>query len=206
VFSAGINLKALHAGGIGLVGFLLRRELGYINKLVRGVRHGDDGPWHTDTRDMPWVAAVDGFAIGGGCQLLLVCDHVIAAADSYLSLPAAQEGIIPGVSNFRLSRSVGPRVARQIILSGRVLRAAEPDARGLVDEVVEPAEMDAAVERSAARLRSPAVAANRRMLNLADEPPAEFRRYLAHFALRQALRLYSVDVIDKAARFADAPE
>lgn len=201
VFSAGINLKALHAGGISLVGFLLRRELGYISKLVRGLLVDDGAGWRAPTVSKPWVAAVDSFAIGGGMQLLLVFDHVIAASDAYLSLPAAAEGIVPGAANFRLARSLGPRLARQVILGGRRLRAVEPAARLVVDEVCEPAGLPEAIERSLERLQGPAVAANRRMLNIAEEPPGEFRRYMAEFALQQALRLYGEDVIGKAGRF-----
>ncbi|MGP3953255.1 (3,5-dihydroxyphenyl)acetyl-CoA 1,2-dioxygenase DpgC [Streptomyces sp. 7N604] len=201
VFSAGINLKSLHSGGISLVGFLLRRELGYIHKLLRGVRT-EDAPWHSRTVEKPWVAAVETFAIGGGTQLLLVFDHVLAASDAYLSLPAAREGIVPGAGNFRLGRHTGPRVSRQIILQGRRIRAAEPDARLLIDEVVEPEEIDAAVAGAVERLRSPAVVPNRRMLNGAEEPVEEFRRYMAEFALQQALRLYGEDVIGKVGRFA----
>jgi (3,5-dihydroxyphenyl)acetyl-CoA 1,2-dioxygenase len=200
VFSAGINLKALHVGGISLVDFLLRRELGYISKLMRGTLI-EDGAWHSPTVQKPWVAAVDGFAIGGGMQLLLVFDHVIAAADSYFSLPAAQEGIVPGAANFRLSRAMGPRLSRQIILEGRRIWASEPAARLIADEVVEPADMEEAIEGSLDRLQSPAVAANRQMLNLAEEPPDAFRSYMAEFAVRQALRLYSEDVIGKVSRF-----
>jgi thioesterase DpgC len=201
VFSAGINLKALHAGDISLVDFVLRRELGYISKIVRGVLVEDGASWHPPTVQKPWVAAVDGFAIGGGMQLLLAFDHVLAAADSYFSLPAAQEGILPGAANFRLSRSVGPRLSREIILGGRRIWASEPAAKLVVDEVVEPPGMDKAVERSLDRLQSPAAVANRRMLNLAEEPPDEFRRYIAEFAIQQALRLYSQDVIGKVSRF-----
>jgi thioesterase DpgC len=201
VFSAGINLKALAAGDISLVDFLLRRELGYIHKLVRGIRVEDGSRWESPTVVKPWVAAVEGFAIGGGMQLLLVFDHVLAASDAYLSLPAAQEGIVPGAANFRLSRCAGPRLARQVILAGRRIWATESAAQSLVDEVVEPAEMDKAVEMSLDRLQSPAVVTNRRMLNLAEEPPDEFRRYMAEFAVQQALRLYSDDVIGKVSRF-----
>ncbi|MFJ5261739.1 (3,5-dihydroxyphenyl)acetyl-CoA 1,2-dioxygenase DpgC [Streptomyces sp. NPDC088387] len=204
VFSAGINLKSLSSGGIPLTGFLLRRELGYIHKILRGVRTDHPDDWHTPHIEKPWVAAVDGFAIGGGMQLLLVFDHVLAASDAYFSLPAAKEGIIPGAADFRLGRCTGPRLARQIVLGGRRIRASEPDARLLVDEVVEPEEMDAAAERAVARLANDAVLANRRMLNLADEPRDAFRAYMAEFALQQALRLHSADVLDKAGRFAAA--
>ncbi|UMP01384.1 (3,5-dihydroxyphenyl)acetyl-CoA 1,2-dioxygenase DpgC [Amycolatopsis sp. EV170708-02-1] len=200
VFCAGINLKKLSAGDIPLVDFLLRRETGYLQKIFRGLLTDDS--WHSRFTGKPWTAAVDSFAIGGGTQLLLVFDHVLAASDAYLSLPAAKEGIIPGVANFRLSRIAGPRVARQVILGGRKLRADEPDARAIVDEVVRPDEMDAAIEGALARLGGEAVAANRRMLNLSEEPPEEFRRYIAEFALQQALRIYGADVIGKVDGFA----
>jgi thioesterase DpgC len=201
VFSAGINLKSLHAGEISLVDFLLRRELGYISKLVRGVLVEDDGRWHSPTIEKPWAAAVDTFAIGGGAQLLLVFDQVLAASDAYFSLPAAREGIVPGAANFRLGRAAGPRLARQVILQGRRIWAKEPEARFLIDEVVEPDRLDDAIEASVRRLDGEAVVANRRMLNLAEEPPEEFRRYMAEFALQQALRLYGEDVLDKVGRF-----
>ncbi|MFJ1605812.1 (3,5-dihydroxyphenyl)acetyl-CoA 1,2-dioxygenase DpgC [Streptomyces sp. NPDC088253] len=204
VFSAGINLKSLHGGEISLVDFLLRRELGYLHKLVRGVVWEGAADWRRSTVDKPWVAAVDSFAIGGGAQLLLLFDHVLAASDAYVSLPAAQEGIIPGVANFRLTRSVGPRLARQIILEGRRIHASEPSARLLIDEVHEPAVLDAAVAKSAERLRGSAVLANRRMLNFAEEPIDQFRSYMAEFALNQALRLYDADVLDKVSRFSVA--
>lgn len=203
VFSAGINLKALHSGGITLTGFLLRRELGYIQKMMRGVL-AHDARWDTPSIEKPWIAAVDSFAIGGGCQLLLACDHVVAATDAYVSLPAAQEGIVPGAGNLRLTRHVGARLARQIILGGRTIHATDADARLLLDEVVDAADLDAAAERALAALAAPAVNANRRMLNLAEESAEEFRRYMAEFALQQALRLYSPDVIGKVGRFASA--
>lgn len=201
VFSAGINLKALHAGGISLVGFLLQRELGYMHKLLRGILASGGERWHSASIEKPWVAAIDGFAIGGGAQLLLVFDQVLAASDVYFSLPAADEGIIPGAANLRLARLAGTRLSRQVILTGRRIRVSEPDARLLVDEIVEPDELDTAVERCLARLQSPAVIANRRMLTIAEESQSEFLRYMAEFSLQQALRLYSDDVINKAGRF-----
>ncbi|WP_316529585.1 (3,5-dihydroxyphenyl)acetyl-CoA 1,2-dioxygenase DpgC [Kitasatospora brasiliensis] len=204
VFSAGINLKRLHAGEITLVGFLLRRELGYLRKLLVGLRT-DEPSWRYPLTDMPWVAAVDAFAIGGGMQLLLAVDHVLAASDAYVSLPAAQEGIVPGAADFRLPAVTGVRLARQIILGGRRVRAAEPEARALVDEVVEPGELDGAVERALVLLRAEAVTANRRMVNLALEPVDGLRVYLAEFAVQQALRIHAADVLGKAGRFAARP-
>lgn len=197
VFSAGINLKHLHQGKISFVEFLLRRELGYISKIKRGLLDVHAQLWNRNIKDKPWIAAVDSFAIGGGAQLLLVFDKVLACVDSYFSLPAAQEGIIPGLANFRLAKLTGARMTRQIILSGRKVLACEPDAKLLIDEIVESSVMDAAIEMSVAQLSSPAVKANRRMINFADEPMSEFCAYMAEFSLEQSERLYSKDVLDK---------
>jgi (3,5-dihydroxyphenyl)acetyl-CoA 1,2-dioxygenase len=206
VFSAGINLKALHAGQISFVDFLLRRELGFIHKIVRGLllENENSGMGKEDAMERrtekPWIAAVDSFAIGGGAQLLLVFDRVIAAADTYFSLPAAQEGIIPGFSNLRLARFLGSRKTRQVILSGRKIGAHEADAQFLFDEVLPSSELDAAVERNAQQLSNSAVVANRHILNIAEEPLEAFLQYAAEFALVQAERLYSPDVLDNIGR------
>jgi thioesterase DpgC len=201
VFSAGINLKALAAGEISLVDFLLRRELGYIHKLLRGVLVDDDASWRSGAIEKPWIAAVDTFAIGGGMQLLLVFDHVLAASDAYFSLPAAREGIVPGAANFRLTRCAGPRLSRQIILQGRRIWAGEPAARLIADDVVATADLETAIDKAVYHLQNAAVAANRRMLNLAEESLDGFREYMAEFAVQQPLRLYSDDVIGKVSRF-----
>ncbi|SDS87982.1 3,5-dihydroxyphenylacetyl-CoA monooxygenase [Streptomyces sp. TLI_053] len=201
VFSAGINLVHLSQGRISYVDFLLRRELGCISKIQRGLLLPGEPGRPARTVQKPWIAAVDTFAIGGGMQLLLVFDRVIAASDSFFSLPAAQEGIIPGAGNLRLPRIAGNRVARQVILSGRRIRATDPDARLICDEVVDPADMDAAVGAAVAELAAPAVVANRAMLNLAEEPPEVFRAYMAEFALQQGLRLYAKDVMEKTTKF-----
>jgi thioesterase DpgC len=194
VFSAGINLKHLHRGQLSYTDFLLRREFGYINKMLCGLAPREEGE---AGREIPWIAAVDSFAIGGGAQIVLACDRVIAAADSYFSLPAAQEGIVPGAANLRLARRTNGSLARQIILYGRRVQAHEEDARLLFDEVVAPEAMDEAIAACAAALDSPAVIPNRRMLKLAEEPLEAFRAYMARFAVEQAERLYSEDVLNK---------
>ncbi len=198
VFSAGINLKELHRGQISYTDFLLRRELGTLNKMAHGLRLGDPAQPHgLRTLAKPWVAAVDAFAIGGGAQILLVCDHVIAAADSFFALPAAQEGIVPGVANLRLPRLAGGRLARQVILSGRRLWASDPQSACVFDEVVEPPAMDATISARLEQFAAPAVGVNRRMISLCEEPLDTLRAYLAQFAIEQAQRLYSPDVLDK---------
>jgi (3,5-dihydroxyphenyl)acetyl-CoA 1,2-dioxygenase len=201
VFSAGINLKELRNGRISFIGFLLGRELGYIHKILRGLGSlPQDNRWPAETVQKPWIAAVDSFAIGGGMQLLLAVDWVIAEESSYFSLPAAEEGIVPGLSNLRLTRFTGARMARQVILGGRRIAANEPEARVICDETVPAAKMDEAIERAIHELSAPSVPANRKMLNLAEESLDLFREYLAEFALTQATCSYSKDVLAKLER------
>lgn len=189
VFNAGINLTDLYHGRISFVDFLMRRELGYLHKMFRGL-HGAAG-----SAEKPWVAAVDTFAIGGGTQILLVMDHVVAEQDAYLRLPALQEGIIPGAANLRITRAVGGRLARQLVFANRKVRMTDPEAALLCDEIVPADRMDQAVEAAASRLDNPAVPANRRMLRLAEEPVDVFRSYMAEYALEQTRRLYSADLV-----------
>src|SRR3954452_23161943 len=99
--------------------------------MMRGPPKGAKSPdeIHGGTIEKPWVAGVEAFAIGGGCQYLLTMDHVIAASDAYMTLPARKEGIIPGAANMRLPRFTGDRIARQAIMSGRQLDCDTPEGR-----------------------------------------------------------------------------
>jgi thioesterase DpgC len=183
VFGAGINLTHLYEGKIDFL-FYLVRDLGYVNKIYRGIVH-DDGA----TTEKLWIAAVEHYAIGGACQLLHVVDHVIATRGSRLYLPARREGIIPGASNLRLPRFVGDRAARQAILSGREWIAGEPDADLLCDEVVEPDEIDGAIYQRIELLTSSGLinaAANRRAIRVGQEPLDVYREYMAAYAVEQA--------------------
>lgn len=197
IFCAGINLKSLRDGKIGLIDFLLTRELGLVNKLQCGVLSNPQKVGLERLEQKPWVAAVEGFAIGGGMQLLLVSDYVIAATDSYFSLPAANEGIVPGAANLRISRQLGSRLSRRIILSGKKIKTSDPEAWLICDEIVPSEVVDKAVENAVEALSSPAVTANRMMLNRAEERPEDFRIYMAEFAVVQARRAFSADVLAK---------
>jgi thioesterase DpgC len=199
-FGAGINLTHLYAGKIGFVDFMLRRELGYIRKLIHGLHHGPaHGPLDLPG-GKPWIGAIDTFAIGGATQIALVLDRVIAGSDAYFSLPALTEGIIPGAANLRLGRVVGRRMAQRLIFFGEQVAANSPEADALCDEVVAPEEMDAAVAAAADRLADPAVPSNRRMLHLAEEPDDLFRTYMSRYALEQSTRMHSPDVVAKLER------
>jgi enoyl-CoA hydratase/carnithine racemase len=106
------------------------------------------------------IAAVAGFALGGGCELALACDLRIAGDNARLGQPEILLGIIPGGGGTqRLARLVGPARAKDLILTGRQLRASEALAIGLVDEVVPAADvLDRALERAAAFAAGPVVA------------------------------------------------
>ena len=95
IFSAGINLTKIYHGKVSYL-FYLVRDLGLVNKLYRGLArepYRANGP--ETTLEKPWMAVVEAFAIGGGCQLLLVVDYVIAEAGAYFNLPARKEGHHP---------------------------------------------------------------------------------------------------------------
>lgn len=208
IFGSGINLTHLYQGKISLVEFMIERELGLVSKLYRG--HGigvfDDGELEV-RREKPWIAAVEAFAIGGACQLLLVMDWVVAEAGSYFNLPARKDGFIPGCANLRLPRLVGERLARQAIFFGRRFMADTNEGRLLADEVVPSHEIGTAIERSAEELTSAGrtgLLANRKGMRMAQEPLDLFRRYMSHYAREQAHCLYDPALIANLERTWDA--
>jgi enoyl-CoA hydratase/carnithine racemase len=90
----------------------------------------------------PVVAAITGYALGGGCELALACDWRVAAQDAKLGQPEINLGVIPGAGGTqRLARLVGPARAKDIVLSGRLVGAEEALRIGLVDAVVPAAEV-----------------------------------------------------------------
>ncbi|KGN32310.1 enoyl-CoA hydratase [Knoellia sinensis KCTC 19936] len=89
----------------------------------------------------PTVAAITGYALGGGCEVALACDFRIAAKGTKLGQPEVLLGVIPGAGGSqRLARLIGPAKAKDLIFTGRFVDADEALAIGLVDEVVDPGE------------------------------------------------------------------
>jgi len=189
IFSAGLNLTRLYHGKLPYL-FYLVRDLGFVNKLYRGHARADfrlDEP--DDTDEKPWLAVVEGFAIGGGCQLLLVMDYVIAEQGAYFNLPARKEGIIPGCANLRLPRFVGESVARDGIMFDRRFAVDEAAAAGLIREVHPRERLDAAVQAVVQNaLGSGMVSAggNRKALRVQTEPLDRLREYMVVYAREQA--------------------
>jgi thioesterase DpgC len=199
IFGSGINLTHLYRGQIPFLWFL-KRDLGYVHKLLRGVARPDALPddVHGHGIEKPWIVAVDGFAIGGHCQVLLAVDYVLAARDAFLSLPARKEGIIPGLANLRLPRFTGDRIARQAIQHERRLACDSPEGRLICDEIAAPDDMDGAIERLVRDLTSSgavSATANRRALRIGQEPLDLFRRYCSAYARDQAYCHYSPALI-----------
>ena len=198
VFSAGINLTHLYQGQIAYL-FYITRDMGLVNKMYRGLTGPTFLPDEPEeTVEKPWVAAVEAFAIGGGCQLLLVMDHVLAEESSFFNLPARKEGIIPGAANLRLPRFVGDRLARQGILFERQFPADSPEGRLLCDRIVPAGGMDAAIDEAVAMLTGSGVvsaAGNRKALRVGQEPLDLFRAYMATYAREQALCHFSPALI-----------
>ena len=108
----------------------------------------------------PVVAAITGYALGGGCELALCADYRIAAENAKLGQPEILLGLIPGAGGTqRLSRLVGPSKAKDLIFTGRMVKADEALTLGLVDRVVPAEEVYAAAHEWAAKLaQGPALA------------------------------------------------
>ena len=101
-----------------------------------------------ETLDVPVIARVNGHAVGGGFEMVLGCDLVIAAEHSTFGLPEARVGRLPLDGGMTLlTRQIPHRAAMGMLLTGRRIKAAEALGFGLVNEVVPSAELDAAVER-----------------------------------------------------------
>jgi len=121
-FAAGADI-----GGMAQLSYMDVYMTGYITRnweTIRSIRK-------------PVIAAVGGFALGGGCELAMMCDIVIAAQDARFGQPEIKLGIIPGAGGTqRLPRAVGKAKAMDLILTGRMMNADEAERAGLVSRIV----------------------------------------------------------------------
>ena len=121
----------------------------------------------------PWIAAVGGFALGGGCELAMMADFIIAAESAKFGQPEIKLGVAPGMGGSqRLTRAVGKAKAMEMCLTGRMMGAEEAERSGLVARIVPAAELvDDAMKTAETIAAMPPMAAmiNKEMVNLAFE-------------------------------------
>jgi enoyl-CoA hydratase len=121
----------------------------------------------------PWIAAVNGFALGGGCELAMMADFIIAADNAKFGQPEIKLGVAPGMGGSqRLTRAVSKAKAMEMCLTGRMMDAGEAERAGLVARVVPAAELLDEAMKSAATIASmPPMAAmvNKELVNIAYE-------------------------------------
>lgn len=199
------NEKAFAAGAdIGAMGTWSYMDVFKSDYITRN--------WETLKRvRKPVIAAVSGFALGGGCELAMMCDIIIAADSAKFGQPEIKLGIIPGAGGTqRLPRAVGKAKAMDMVLTARMMDAAEAERAGLVSRVVATERLlDEALKTAAsiAAFSLPAVMMAKEAVNRAYELPlAEgvlFERRLFHslFATADQKEGMAAFVEKRAARF-----
>jgi enoyl-CoA hydratase len=161
----------------------------------------------------PVVAAVAGFALGGGCELAMMCDFIIAADNAKFGQPEIKLGIIPGIGGTqRLTRAVGKAKAMDLILTGRMMDAAEAERSGLVARVVPAASlMQEAIKvaETIAALSQPSLIAAKEAVNrsfetsLAEGVRFERRVFHALFATKDRKEGMTAFIEKRPPRFAN---
>lgn len=140
------------------------------------------------TTRKPWIAAVNGFALGGGCELAMMADFIIASDNAKFGQPEIKLGVTPGMGGSqRLPRAVGKAKAMEMCLTGRMMGAEEAERSGLVARIVPVAELVEDAVKTAttiAEMAPLAVKANKEMVNAAFETTlvqgVQFERRLFH--------------------------
>ena len=156
-FAAGADIKEM-------------QEKSYVDVYMEDFFAG----WEGLTRiRKPVIAAVSGYALGGGCELAMMCDFIIAADNAKFGQPEITLGVMPGMGGSqRLTRFVGKSKAMDMCLTGRMMDAAEAERSGLVSRVVPAAELVEEALKSAARIADmslPAVMMTKEAVNRAYE-------------------------------------
>ncbi|MGB3634622.1 MAG: enoyl-CoA hydratase-related protein [Rubrobacteraceae bacterium] len=150
--------RAIIVTGAGEKSFVAGADIGEMNSMEpleakRFTEIGHAAMALLDKSPIPTIAAVNGFALGGGCELALACDIRIAAENALFGFPEVGLGILPGMGGTqRLPRLVGPAVAKELIFSARRIDAAEAKEIGLVNRVVPEGEALSAARELAAKI------------------------------------------------------
>ena len=187
-FSAGWDLKAYVAGDPGDPEAFGRGGLAGLTELF--------------DLDKPVIAAVNGYAAGGGFELALACDLIVAAEGALFSLPEVKIGLVPDSGGiFRLARRMPRALANELLLTGRPMDADEAERWGIVNRVVPPAKLMEEARSVAAELEAVAPLATR-AVKAVLEATATMSVADAFAALRDG----SIPAYDRAMASADAEE
>ena len=157
--------------GAGPRAFIAGADIGEIRQLDRAggaamARQGHDLALKIQNLGKPVIAAVNGFALGGGCELALACSIRIASSNAILGLPEIKLGLMPGFGGTqRLARLIGRGQAMEMALTGDPVDARRALELGLVNQVVAPKELENAVGELAGKLAGSAPHAMRGILN-----------------------------------------
>lgn len=147
------SIRCLILTGAGEKSFVAGADIGEMSSLTKAEgeafgKKGNDVFRKIETFPIPVIAAVNGFALGGGCELALSCDLILASEKAKFGQPEVGLGITPGFSGTqRLPRRIGIAMAKELIFSGRMIKADEAKEIGLANAVYPPETlMDAAME------------------------------------------------------------
>jgi enoyl-CoA hydratase len=152
------DVHVLVLTGSGEKAFVAGADITEINQLgplgaKRFARRGLDAINRLPRMAMPVIAAVNGYALGGGTEMALACDFIYAAETAQFGLPEINLGIIPGFGGTqRLPRLIGPNMAREMIYTGKMIDAAEAMRLGIVNKVCPPDQLLADVHAAAAAI------------------------------------------------------
>jgi enoyl-CoA hydratase len=166
--------------------------------FASGIRRLNDVLLDIEAAPFASVAVVDGFAVAGGCELLLACDVVVAAEDARIGDRHLELGLLPGAGgSVRLHKALTPARSRWLLLSGEMISGREAAEWGLVTRAVPPEQLDQVAESMIARLASRsavAVAGMKGMLDAVRDVPvrdgieAERRVFTEHMAKGDDMR------------------
>ena len=153
--SADADIRALVITGSGEKAFVAGADIGEMSTLTPAEgeafgKHGNDVFRKLETLPIPTIAAINGFALGGGCELSMSCDIRLCADTAVFGQPEAGLGITPGFGGTqRLARLVSPGMAKQLIYTAKNIKADEAYRIGLVNAVYPLAELLPAAEKMA---------------------------------------------------------
>ncbi len=149
------EIRCLILTGAGEKSFVAGADIGEMSSLTKAEgeafgKKGNDIFRQIETLPIPVIAAVNGFALGGGCEIAMSCDFRICSDNAVFGQPEVGLGITPGFGGTqRLARLVGPGMAKQMIYTARNIKADEAFRIGLVNQVVPQEELMAVVEKIA---------------------------------------------------------